>query len=138
MVSVLAIGPKVRRFKPGGGDGFSRAIKICSMPSFRGEVKLEAQGAIQKFPDSFRCCKMDDGMEFCQQVVLMYVYFCRQFVAMEFCQQMVIVYVHFCRQFVEVSYNICGRLSGSNVWENVALIGCYIMTMLLLPTLSLQ
>jgi hypothetical protein len=28
MVSVLAIGPKVRGFKPGRGDGFLRAIKI--------------------------------------------------------------------------------------------------------------
>jgi hypothetical protein len=42
MVSVLAIRPKVRRFKPGQGDGFLRAIKISSTPSFGGEVKLEA------------------------------------------------------------------------------------------------
>jgi hypothetical protein len=40
IVSVLAIGPKVREFKPGRGDGSLRVIKICSMPSFRGEVKL--------------------------------------------------------------------------------------------------
>jgi hypothetical protein len=39
MVSVLAVGPKVYRFRPGRGDGFLRAIKICSMPSFGGEVK---------------------------------------------------------------------------------------------------
>jgi hypothetical protein len=39
MVSMLAIGPKVHRFKPGWGDGFLGVIKICSMPSFRGEVK---------------------------------------------------------------------------------------------------
>jgi hypothetical protein len=29
-------------FKPGKGDGFLRAVKICSMPSFGGEVKLLA------------------------------------------------------------------------------------------------
>jgi hypothetical protein len=39
---VLAIGPKVCGFKPGQGDGFLRAIKICSTPSFEGEEKLEA------------------------------------------------------------------------------------------------
>jgi hypothetical protein len=32
MVSVLAIGPKVRRFKLGREDGFLRAIKILSIP----------------------------------------------------------------------------------------------------------
>jgi hypothetical protein len=30
---------KVCGFKPGWGDGFLRAIKVCSMPSFGGEVK---------------------------------------------------------------------------------------------------
>jgi hypothetical protein len=35
---VLAIGLKVRRFKPGRGDGFLRAIKIRSTPSFGGEL----------------------------------------------------------------------------------------------------
>jgi hypothetical protein len=39
---MLATGPKVRRLKPGQGDGFVRVIKICSTPSFEGEVKLEA------------------------------------------------------------------------------------------------
>jgi hypothetical protein len=34
MVSVLVIGPKVCGFKPGGGDGFLREIKIRSTPSF--------------------------------------------------------------------------------------------------------
>jgi hypothetical protein len=42
MVSVLAIGPKVRRFKPNQGNGFLRVIKFHSTPSFGGEVKLEA------------------------------------------------------------------------------------------------
>jgi hypothetical protein len=42
MVSVFVIGPKVCRFKPGSGDGFLTAIKICSTPSRGGEVKLEA------------------------------------------------------------------------------------------------
>jgi hypothetical protein len=42
MVSVLPTGLKVRRFKPGQGDGFLMAIKIHSIPSFRGEVKLKA------------------------------------------------------------------------------------------------
>jgi hypothetical protein len=42
MVSVLAIGSKVLGFKPGGGDGFLREIKIRITPSFGGEVKLSA------------------------------------------------------------------------------------------------
>jgi hypothetical protein len=42
MVSVLDIGPKVRGFKLGRGDGFLRAIKILSTPSFGGEVKPSA------------------------------------------------------------------------------------------------
>jgi hypothetical protein len=42
IVSVLAIGPKVRRFKPSRGDGFLRAIKIRSTSSFTGEVNPEA------------------------------------------------------------------------------------------------
>jgi hypothetical protein len=42
MVSVFAIGPKVRGFKPGRGDGLLRAIKIRSTPSFGGEVKPNA------------------------------------------------------------------------------------------------
>jgi hypothetical protein len=33
--------------KPNRGDGFLRAIKICSTPSFRGEVKPSAP-----------CCKI--------------------------------------------------------------------------------
>jgi hypothetical protein len=33
VVSVLATEPKVRRFEPGQGDGFLRAIKIRSTPS---------------------------------------------------------------------------------------------------------
>jgi hypothetical protein len=40
--SVLAIGTKVRGFKPGLGDGFLRAVKIRRTPSFGGEVKPEA------------------------------------------------------------------------------------------------
>jgi hypothetical protein len=39
MVTVLAIGPKVRGFKPDRGDGFLRAMKIRSTPYFGGEVK---------------------------------------------------------------------------------------------------
>jgi hypothetical protein len=39
MVSVLVIGPKVRGFKPGRGDGFLRAIKIRRNVSSGGEVK---------------------------------------------------------------------------------------------------
>jgi hypothetical protein len=41
VVSVLAIGPKGRGFKPGRGDRLLRAIKICSRPSFGWGVKLE-------------------------------------------------------------------------------------------------
>jgi hypothetical protein len=41
MISVLAIGVEVCFFKPGQGDGFLRAIGICSIYSFGGEVKPE-------------------------------------------------------------------------------------------------
>jgi hypothetical protein len=36
---VLAIGPKVFGFNLVKGDGFLKVIKICSTPSFGGEVK---------------------------------------------------------------------------------------------------
>jgi hypothetical protein len=42
MVSVLATGPKVHRFKPSSGDGFLKVMKSCSTPSFKGEVKPSA------------------------------------------------------------------------------------------------
>jgi hypothetical protein len=42
MVSVLAIGTKVRGFKPSLGDGFLKAVKIMRTPSFGGEVNPEA------------------------------------------------------------------------------------------------
>jgi hypothetical protein len=35
VVSVIAIEPKVRGFKPGRGNGYLRAIKIRSTPSSR-------------------------------------------------------------------------------------------------------
>jgi hypothetical protein len=38
MVSVLAIGPKARGFKPGRGVGFLRAIKVLCTISFGGEL----------------------------------------------------------------------------------------------------
>jgi hypothetical protein len=41
VVSALAIGPDVRGFDPGQGDGFLRAIKIRSTPYFGWEVKPE-------------------------------------------------------------------------------------------------
>jgi hypothetical protein len=41
VVSVLAIGSKRGGFEPGQGDGFLRAIKIRSTPSFGWEVKPE-------------------------------------------------------------------------------------------------
>jgi hypothetical protein len=41
MVSVLAIRPKVRGFKPDRGDGFLRAIQILSKTSFGRKVKPE-------------------------------------------------------------------------------------------------
>jgi hypothetical protein len=44
MIRVTAIGTKVRGFKPGRGDGFLRAMKISSIPSFGEEVMLEATG----------------------------------------------------------------------------------------------
>jgi hypothetical protein len=42
LVSVLATGLMCCGFKPCQGDGFLRAIKICSTPSFGWEVKPEA------------------------------------------------------------------------------------------------
>jgi hypothetical protein len=39
---MLAIGPKVHKFKPGQSNGFLRAIKIHSLPSFEGELQPEA------------------------------------------------------------------------------------------------
>jgi hypothetical protein len=39
MVSDLAIGPKVRWFKPGQGDGFLRTIEVRDTPFFGEEVK---------------------------------------------------------------------------------------------------
>jgi hypothetical protein len=39
VVSVLATGPKGRGLEAGQGDGFLRAIKIRSTPSFGWEVK---------------------------------------------------------------------------------------------------
>jgi hypothetical protein len=41
VVSVLATEPKVRGFEPGKDDGYLRAIKISSTPSFGREVKPE-------------------------------------------------------------------------------------------------
>jgi hypothetical protein len=41
VVNVLATGPKGRGFEPSQGDGFLRAIKIRSTPSFAWEVKPE-------------------------------------------------------------------------------------------------
>jgi hypothetical protein len=43
VVSVLATGPKGRGFESGQGSGFLRVIKICSILSFRWEVKPEVQ-----------------------------------------------------------------------------------------------
>jgi hypothetical protein len=42
MVSVFAIGPNVREFKAGQGDGCLRAIKISRTPFFGGDVRPEA------------------------------------------------------------------------------------------------
>jgi hypothetical protein len=39
VVSVLATGFRVHGFKPGRGDGFLKAIKIRSTPSFGAELK---------------------------------------------------------------------------------------------------
>jgi hypothetical protein len=41
VVSVLTTGPRGRGLKPDRGDGYLRAIKICSTPSFGSEVKPE-------------------------------------------------------------------------------------------------
>jgi hypothetical protein len=46
--------PKVCRFKPGQSNGFLRAVEICSMPSFRGEVKSLAKNHFQ-FIIPFAC-----------------------------------------------------------------------------------
>jgi hypothetical protein len=39
MISDLAIGPKVRWFKPGQGDGFLRTVEVRDTPFFGEEVK---------------------------------------------------------------------------------------------------
>jgi hypothetical protein len=44
VVSVLATSPKGRVFDPGQGDGFLRAIKIRSTPSFGWDIKPEVLG----------------------------------------------------------------------------------------------
>jgi hypothetical protein len=41
MVSVLAMGPKVRGLKPGRGYRFSAEIKIRTTPYYVGEVKRD-------------------------------------------------------------------------------------------------
>jgi hypothetical protein len=38
VVSVFATGPKGHGFKPGRGDGFFWALKLCSTPPFGWEV----------------------------------------------------------------------------------------------------
>jgi len=55
MISVIAIGLKLRGFKPVRGDGFLRAMKMRNTPSFRGEVKLSAacRKVLQHVKDSF-------------------------------------------------------------------------------------
>jgi hypothetical protein len=42
VVTLLAIGPKVPRFKPGRGRWILRAIKICTTTLFVAEVKPSA------------------------------------------------------------------------------------------------
>jgi hypothetical protein len=42
VVSMLVIRPKICGLKPGRDDAFLRVMKICSLPSFDGEVKLVA------------------------------------------------------------------------------------------------
>jgi hypothetical protein len=55
-VSVLAIGPKVCRFRPGRGDGFLRVIKIRTTPSFRGGSKAVSQDSKPGPPDMKQQC----------------------------------------------------------------------------------
>jgi hypothetical protein len=43
LITVQFLIPKGRGFEPGQGDGFLRAIKICSTPSFGWKVKVEVQ-----------------------------------------------------------------------------------------------
>jgi hypothetical protein len=52
MDSVLVIRPKVRGFKPGGGNEFVRAIKIRNTPFFGGEFKSETPSK------DFTACKV--------------------------------------------------------------------------------
>jgi hypothetical protein len=51
MVSVLAIGPKVSGFKPGRGDGFSRAIKSIA------HLSSEGSKAASPMSLDFTACK---------------------------------------------------------------------------------
>jgi hypothetical protein len=54
MVSGFASGPKVHKFKPGQRNRFLREIKICSMPSFGGEVKPSTTGDIMHLKNHFK------------------------------------------------------------------------------------
>jgi hypothetical protein len=56
VVSVLATGPKDRGLKPDRDDGFLRAIKIRSTPSFGWKVKPEfsCRKILQHFKDTLR------------------------------------------------------------------------------------
>jgi hypothetical protein len=49
VVSVLATGPKVYRFKHGQGDGFLRVIKICSTTSSRMGSKARRSHVIRYY-----------------------------------------------------------------------------------------
>jgi hypothetical protein len=55
VVSVIATGLKGRRFKPGRGYSFLRAIKIRSTPSFEWEAKPQApcRNILRHVKDSF-------------------------------------------------------------------------------------
>jgi hypothetical protein len=54
LVSVLATGPKSRRFELGRGDGFLKAIKIRSTPSLGWKVKpdVPCSKILRYFKDS--------------------------------------------------------------------------------------
>jgi hypothetical protein len=57
VVGVLATGPKGHEFKPGRDDGFLRAIKVHSTPSFGWEVKPEVpcRKILWHVKDPLRC-----------------------------------------------------------------------------------
>jgi hypothetical protein len=72
VISVLAIGPKIRGFKPGRCDGFLRAIKICSTSSFGGEARPSALCRHVRDPFKGRRDTLESKINFLLQFLLLF------------------------------------------------------------------